>query len=386
MQQREFIEQLIAGMTLEEKVGQCFTYMWSGHMVTPSVVESIEKLHVGALRVQPFCLAGKRLAYYDFDASGEGYKYPVGYKPIKENLFTGGGLAAASPQEYAAGVNKLQQIAMDCSGIPLGISIDQEGDFSRDYCYGGINLFPSAMGLTASNDLEMVYEVNKAIALQLTAMGITTIHSPVLDININPKNPEIYVRSFGDDPETATKFALASMRGLQAGGLIATGKHFPGRGDSQIDAHFGTPTLDVDRARLDALELVPYRTLIAEGLDSIMLAHNVYTALDPDDLATVSRKVVTGLLREELGFEGVITTDAIGMGALMKKYSLPVACAKALQAGADMVLNKMETAFRDQGNLETLRFIEEGKITEDDLNAKVRRILTMKTQSCHRYA
>jgi beta-N-acetylhexosaminidase len=129
---------------------------------------------------------------------------------------------------------------------------------------------------------------------------------------------------------------------------------------------------------LDTVELHPYRALIAAGLDSVMLAHTVYPALDPDNLATVSRRIVTGLLREELGVEGVITTDAIAMGALVERHSLPRACAMALEAGADMVLNKMETAFRDQGFLETIRFVKEGRIPESDLDAKVRRILRMK--------
>jgi beta-N-acetylhexosaminidase len=375
----KFIDKLLGEMTLEQKVGQCFTYMWSGHMVTPSVVQAIEKLHAGSLRLQPFCLAGKRLKYYDFDAAGTGYAYPQGYEPIAENLFIGGTLAVTQPGEYAASLNKLQEIATNRPGnIPMNFSIDQEGDFSRDFPYGGINLFPSAMGLTATGDPKLVYEVNKAVALQLSAMGITCIHSPVCDVNLQPQNPEIGIRSFGDDAQVAAEYALAAMKGLQDGGLITTGKHFPGRGDSKTDAHHNVPVLDVPRKRLDEIELVPYRLLIKNGLDCIMIAHNVYTAIDPDELATVSPKVIQGLLREELGFEGVITTDAIAMGALMKKYPLPVACAKALQAGCDMVLNKMETPFRDQGFLETLKFVREGKISEEALDTKVRRILRMK--------
>jgi beta-N-acetylhexosaminidase len=239
-------------------------------------------------------------------------------------------------------------------------------------------LFPAAMGLAAGGDANLVRRAHRAVAEQLSAMGVTTIHSPVLDINVNPTNPEIGVRAFGDEPESATRYALAAMRGLQDGGLIPTGKHFPGRGDSAVDAHHDVPVIDADRARLDAVELYPYRELIAGGLDSIMLAHTVYPALDPDNLATVSRRIVTGLLREELGFDGVITTDAIAMGALVERHTLPTACALALAAGADMVLNKMETTYRDQGFLETLRFVREGRISEAALDDKVRRILRMK--------
>ncbi|HMB01526.1 MAG TPA: glycoside hydrolase family 3 N-terminal domain-containing protein, partial [Spirochaetota bacterium] len=360
-------------------MGQCFTFMWSGHLLTPAVVESITELHCGNLRLQPFCLAGKRLKYYKVDTATADYQFPDGVTPIAENLFTPGLLAASTPAQYASRLNKLQEIAMArSSGLPLGFSIDQEGCFSRDYCYGGINLFPSAMGLTAADDLQLVYKVNKAVALQLSAMGINIIHSPVLDINVAPQNPEIGIRSFGDDPARVGANALKAMQGLKDGGLITTGKHFPGRGDSRIDAHFGKPVLEVDRSMLKQRELVPYQILIENGLPSIMLAHNLYPAYDNKNMATVSPAIIKGLLREELGFEGVITTDSIAMGALMKEYSLAGACARALAAGADMVLNKTETSWRDQGFWETIKYVEKGLISREELDNKVRRILRMK--------
>lgn len=373
------VDRWLGELTLEQKVGQCFTFLWSGHMVMPSVVEAIERLHCGALRLQPYCLTGTRTKYYNFDTAGGRYDYPAGYEPVAQNMVMDGPVSQPAPAEYAGALNRLQAIAVNrAGGLPLTFSIDQEGDFSRDYCHGGIALFPAAMGLAATGDPDLVYRARRATAEQLASMGITTIHSPVLDINIAPTNPEIGTRAYGDSPEQATRFALAALRGIQDGGLIATAKHFPGRGDSGVDAHHDVPVIRADRARLDAVELYPYRELIAAGLDSIMLAHTVYPALDPDNLATVSRRIVTGVLREELGFDGVITTDAIAMGALVERHSLPTACALALQAGADMVLNKTETAFRDQGYLETLRFVREGRIPESDIDRKVQRILRMK--------
>lgn len=373
------VEKILGQLSLEQKVGQCFTYLWSGHLVTPSVVAAIEKLHAGGLRLQPAFLAGKRHQYYSFDTAAGGYAYPEGYRPIPETLLSPGILGNIDPEPYAERLNRLQAIATARpGGVPLHLVIDQEGDLSRNYPFGGAHLFPSAMGQVASGDPEFVYAVNKALARQLSAMGINAVHSPVLDVNINPENPEIGIRAYGDDAETAATYGTAAMRGLQDGGLIPFAKHFPGRGDSASDAHFGTPSLDVDRARLDAVELAPFRRAIGAGLDGIMIAHNIYRALDAGTIATVSRRIVTDLLRGELGFEGVITTDAIAMQALMKVYPLPEACARALQAGADLVLNKTETAYRDQGFLETLRFVREGLISEDELNAKVRRILTMK--------
>lgn len=376
---RKFIDGIIAKMTVEEKVGQLFTYLWSGHMITPGVMDAIENLHCGALRLQPFCLAGKRLKYYGFDTGGKKYDYPPEHRVSRENLFSGCRCGMPTATEYAGLLNRLQELATarPC-GIPLTFSSDQEGDLARDSFFTGYNLFPMPMGLAATGDIELVYEGSKAVARQCSAVGITTLHSPVVDINVQPMNPEINIRSYGDDPQQVAEYALAGMKGLQDGGILATAKHFPGRGDSVDDAHFDLPVLDVDRKRLDEMELVPYRKLIDNGLDSVMIAHNLYPCLDEENLATVSRKILTGLLREELGFEGVITTDAIGMGALMNKHGLPQACALAIAAGCDMVLNKSESTYRDQGFCETLKFVQDGRIPAEELDAKVRRILTMK--------
>jgi beta-N-acetylhexosaminidase len=378
-QRDRLIDNILGKLTLEQKVGQLFTYSFNNFLVTPYIVESITKLHCGGLRLSSYATAGKRGKYYNYSAD-DAYAYPKGVQPVRENWFASGFLGTLEPEQYAERINRLQEIAMERNpGIPLLMSIDQEGDYSHDYCYAGINLFPSAMGLTATGNPKLAYQACRATALQLSAMGLNMIHSPCLDVNINPRNPEIGIRSYSDDPELAAKFGLASMKGYQDGGLITTAKHFPGRGDSDIDAHYETPVLRVDRKRLDAVELLPYRKLIENGLDCIMIAHNAYTALDPaETIATVSPRILKDLLRKELGFQGVITTDAIAMGALMKKYGLPTACALALQSGADLVLCKMESECRDQAYWETVKYVQDGRIPEKDLDDKVRRILTMK--------
>ena len=264
-------------------------------------------------------------------------------------------------------------------GIPLHISIDQEGDISRDFSYAGINLFPSAMGLTATGDPDIAYQACKTVAKQLSAIGMTNIHSPVLDVNMNPQNPEINIRAYGDDPAIIAEYALASIKGFMDGGLVPTAKHFPGRGDSDIDAHYAVPNVGGDRKRLDEVELHPYKVLIANGLPSIMLAHTTVPAVDPSmEISTVSKRIVTEFLRGELGFEGVITTDAITMGALMEKYGVGMSCALAVKAGCDLVLNKTEDEFRDQGFCELKRMVEKGEMPEEQLNASVKRILRMK--------
>lgn len=374
-----FINNILSKMTLEQKVGQCFTVHWGGSIITPYVLEAIEKLHIGGLRVTPFGQNSRRGKHYHQNLSYD-YEFPKGYKKIKENLFIPGAAFFVSPEQYARQLNKLQEAACRRPhGVPLHISIDQEGDISRDFSFAGINLFPSAMGLTSTGDPQIAYEACRAVARQLSAIGVTNIHSPVLDVNINPMNPEINIRAYGDDPEVIAEYALASIKGFMEGGLVPTAKHFPGRGDSDIDAHYAIPCVGGDWKRLESVELLPYRHLIANGLPSIMLAHTTVPAVDPSmEISTVSRKIVTGLLRETLGFEGVITTDSITMGALMEKYGVGRSCALAFKAGCDLILNKTEDEFRDQGFCELKRFIEDGEVSEEQLNASVKRILTMK--------
>ncbi len=373
------VNDILSKMTLEQKVGQCFTIHWGGSIITPYLLEAIERLHIGGLRVTPFGQNSRRGKHYHQSLSYD-YDYPKGYKKVKQNLFIPGAAFFVSPEQYAEQLNRLQQVACDRpNGVPLHVSIDQEGDISRDFSFAGINLFPSAMGLTSSGDPQVAYEACKAVGLQLSAMGITNIHSPVLDVNINPMNPEINIRAYGDDPEIIAEYATASIKGYMDGGLVPTAKHFPGRGDSDIDAHYAVPCVGGDWERLDKVELLPYRALIKNNLPSVMLAHTTVPTVDPSmEISTVSEKIVKGLLREKLGFEGVITTDSITMGALMEKYGVGKSCALAFKAGCDLILNKTEDEFRDQGYCELKRFVEDGEVSEEQLNASVKRILRMK--------
>jgi beta-N-acetylhexosaminidase len=375
----KLVNGIISKMSLDQKVGQCFTIHWGGSMITPYLVEAIERLHIGGLRVTPFGQNSRRGKHYHQSLSYD-YKYPEGYKKIKQNLFIPGAEVFVSAEQYAERLNRLQEIASGRNpGIPLHISIDQEGDVSRDFSFDGINLFPSVMGLTATGDPELVYEAGKAIGLQLSAIGVTNIHSPVLDVNMNPDNPEINIRAFGDDPKIIAEYAREYIKGLMDGGLVPTAKHFPGRGDSDVDAHYAVPSVNGDLKRLSEVEVYPYLELMKVGLPSIMLAHTLVPVIDPSgEISTTSREIVTGYLRETLGFEGVITTDSITMGALMEKYGVGKSCAMAFKAGCDLILNKTEDEFRDQGFCELKRFVEEGEVSIEQLDASVNRILTMK--------
>jgi beta-N-acetylhexosaminidase len=205
------------------------------------------------------------------------------------------------------------------------------------------------------------------------------IHSPVLDVNLDPRNPEIGCRSFSNSPELCARHGLAFMLGLADGGIIATGKHFPGRGDSAVDAHHCLPVLRASRARLEAVELAPYRRLIPRGLPAIMSAHNAYPALDDSGLpASISRRILTGLLRGELGFDGVVTTDAMGMGGVRAVCDTPEGSARAIEAGNDLVLIKDFNGVPEASFAAIKAFVRKGRIGESQLNASVRRILAMK--------
>jgi len=224
----------------------------------------------------------------------------------------------------------------------------------------------------------MTYKINNTIARQLSNIGVTQMYSPVCDVNINPKNPEIGVRSFGDDPEVCARHAVAFVKGLQDGGIAATAKHFPGRGDSATDAHDVLDVIKADKKRMQEVELVPFKAAIAAGTKAIMTGHSVYPAYDSKYPTTLSEKLLTGLLREELGFDGVIVSDAIGMAAILKQWPLPQACAMAIKAGCDTILLKADDESRSQCFFGIKQAVENGDISEERLNEAVTHLLRMK--------
>jgi len=376
-------EQALGRLTLDEKIGQCLTQSWRGAVVTPSVVELIERLHVGGLRIEPYTTEAATRGYYGLKADTRGFQPPAGYFRIAETYWRvkhpGFNITA---EEYARRLNRLKSIAMNRrSGLPLHICTDFEGDFSHDFPFAGINLFPANMGIRAAGGAELAYRVAHAVGRQLSALGVSMLHSPVLDVNTNPRNPEINIRAFSDDVDVFCPYAVQYMQGLEDAGIIATAKHYPGRGDSDVDAHDELPVLQAARARIERVELAPYRACIAAGLRAVMVAHNAYPALDsPEMPASLSRRIITDLLRGELGFDGVITTDAIGMGAIARRWGIPVACAMALKAGADLVLLKFDDELRSQAFFEIKRWVEEQRLTETELDEHVRRILIMKAR------
>ncbi|WP_293179310.1 glycoside hydrolase family 3 N-terminal domain-containing protein [Oceanithermus sp.] len=220
----------------------------------------------------------------------------------------------------------------------LLVFIDQEGGPFYTYRAPGVPRFPSAMALAASGDADLVRAVGRAIGQEIAYLGANVDLAPVLDVNVNPENPIIGLRSFGADPQAVARYGLAFARGLEEAGVLWTAKHFPGHGDTQTDSHTGLPIVDKPRAEIERVELAPFRAAVDADVPVIMTAHILYPALDPDYPATLSRKILTGLLRDEMGYQNLIITDDMGMRAISNRWGAGEAAVRAVEAGADLVL------------------------------------------------
>lgn len=363
------IEDVISGMSLEQKVGQLFTLGFSGSVVTPEAIEMVTRLHAGGLRVTPN--VNMRFKKYEklVETDSQGKKRDPLPNPTPH----------MSPDELLEAFNALQQMAASrpC-GIPLHIATDVEGGSSADVARG-YPLFPAPLGLACADDPDLFYRVAQAIGRLLRATGVNMIHSPVLCVLAHPFSPEINVRSCGDDPEKVTLFAAETLRGFTEEGVIATAKHWPGRGYSCKDVHYEKDVCPLSEQEMMAGELLPYIRLIEKGLPAIMVAHSIYPGLGSELPATISRELVQGVLRDKLGFEGVIETDSITMEGVLEICPVNEACARSIQAGCDLVLYKTERPSEAEDAMATTKhWVEEGRIPQEQIDDSVRRILTMK--------
>ncbi len=275
--------------------------------------------------------------------------------------------------ETAVLTNTLQRMA----DLPLLIASDLERGAGNQI--EGATLFPPAMSIGATGSEDLAYAMGRITAIEARAVGIHMTYAPVVDVNSNPDNPIINVRSFGEDPEDVSRLAAAFIRGCQENGLIATAKHFPGHGDTDLDSHSVLPAITGDRERLDRVELVPFRASIEAGVRAIMSAHLRLPALDPtpDLPATLSFPIMTDLLRGELGFQGLSVTDALEMRGITGLYTPPQAAVKAVQAGVDMLLIPPETEEVIRG---LIRAVEDGKLSMSRVDSAVKRILEVKAR------
>ena len=335
-------------MTLEQKVGQVMVIGFDGSAYDPGVRAMIEKNQVGGVIF------------------------------FARNV--------ESPAQVARLTNEMQASARAGGGIGLFVAVDQEGGrVARLTTSKGFTEFPGAMAIGASaRDVSGAAangrRVAAAMAAEMRAIGINTDFAPDLDVNNNPANPVIGVRSFSSDPSRVAALGVAFAEGLQATGVLAFGKHFPGHGDTGTDSHLNLPVVGHARPRLDAVEFVPFKAAIAANVAGIMSAHVSFPTIEPAGLpSTLSTKVLTGLLRNELHFDGLVVTDSLEMGALAQSgHPVPQAAAEALKAGADLLLFNRDHRIHQAAFDRILADVRAGVISLTRLEEVVRRSLRAK--------
>ena len=281
-----------------------------------------------------------------------------------------------TPEEILALTNNLQAEAKKAGYVtPLLICIDQENGVVRRLGEG-TTIIPGAMLLGATHDPINARKAGNICGKELKALGINWNLAPVVDINNNPKNPVIGVRSFGENPADVAAMTKQSMLGMQEAGVMTTLKHFPGHGDTSVDSHLDLPVIEHDLDRLHSIELVPFKECIAAGADAVMSAHVYFPALEKGDNvpATLSHSVITGLLRDELGFEGVITTDCMEMDAIAKRIGTVEGCVQAVEAGVDFVMVSHLHDLQVRAILQLAEAVESGRISEQRIDESIERI------------
>lgn len=282
----------------------------------------------------------------------------------------------ASPEQVRSLVADLQRLAREASLPPLWITVDQEGGWVNTL--RDVPLCPSPMALGASGEEADAYEAGRVTGAVLRWLGINANHAPVLDVNTNPQNPIIGPRSFGQDPRTVARLGCAYLRGLQSCGILGIAKHFPGHGDTAVDSHLDLPVVPKRRGELEQVDLLPFRASLEAGAEALMTAHVLYPALDPDLPATFSRRILRDLLRGEMGFEGVVFTDALGMGAVRGRWSRAEAVVQSLRAGADVLLNLGSPEEQWIGIQAAREAVLQGCLSWSELREGVRRIERLK--------
>ncbi len=347
----EWVERALSSLTLREKVGQLMM-PWVGGEYAPVGSPEFEQVS----------------------------------RWVEKDRVGGLVMSIGEPLSYAVKLNEMQRRAM----VPLLIASDMENGpgmrTSAIYALpsllpqGGGTSFPPVMALGATRSEDLAFGLGEVLGREARAMGVQLVFGPVLDVNANPLNPVINTRSFGEDPALVSSLAAAYIRGTRAAGLMTTGKHFPGHGDTDVDSHLDLPTIRAGRPHLDSVDLPPFRAAIGAGIDAIMTAHIAEVGVEGPDAppATLSRKFMTGVLRDEMGFRGLLFTDAMTMGGIAKRYGATEPLILALQAGTDILLmpRDVKTAIAT-----VVAAVGAGRITEARIDSSVRRILVAKARA-----
>ena len=299
------------------------------------------------------------------------------YKPAGLTLFRS--LNIDDPTQVRRLTDSLQRLAHTLNLPPLLIATDQEGGQLMAIGEGTTQL-PGNMALGATGSTELARKAGEVLGRELAAMGVNVDYAPSCDVNINPKNPVIGIRSFGENPEMVARLAGAMIVGIQSQGIAATVKHFPGHGDTAGDSHHGLPSVSHSLDRLQRVEFPPFRAAIDADVKLMMTAHLALPALDGQDAppATLSRRILHGLLREELGFEGLIVTDAMDMGAIHQGDALGEDAVRAVAAGADLLLLTSNPDDHRRAYKSLFKAIQSEKLDSDAMAKSVERILFLK--------
>jgi beta-N-acetylhexosaminidase len=292
---------------------------------------------------------------------------------IVNNPVRNGIVQNAEPHAMALFLNQMQKLAK----TPLIVAADFERGASMRVTAGA--RFPYNMAIGAAGDTDAARFEGQVTAREARALGVHWIFAPVADVNNNPENPVINVRSFGENPDEVAKYVAAYIDGSHSDSknqVLVTAKHFPGHGDTNVDSHLGLPRISVTKERMEALELKPFEAAIARGVDAIMTAHLSVPAIEPADIpATASPKVLTGLLRDELGFKGIVVTDALDMAGFTSQFNSGEGSVRALEAGADVLLMPPNP---EQAIRAVIAAVENGRLTRQRIDASVMRVLTAK--------
>jgi len=332
------------GMSLEEQIGQTLMVGFQGSTPSQEIIDLIQRFHVGNVIL------------------------------FSRNV--------DDAQQIHELTERLQMIANEGGHLyPLLIAIDQENGIVQRFGEA-VTLFPGNMALGATDSEEVAYKVALATGHELKALGINMNLAPVVDVNNNPANPVIGVRSFGENAQQVARLGAAMVKGYQAAGIVSCLKHFPGHGDTAIDSHLALPTIPYTLERLEELELVPFRRGIEAGAECVMIAHISFPALTNHDMspASVSPVIVQGLLREQLGFKGVILSDCMEMNAISKTFGIEQAAVMALGAGVDMVLIS-HNHVRQRGSIEAiLNAVQKHELSPQIVQQAAERVLRLKAR------
>lgn len=337
-QEVDKIKEEISGMTLDEKIGQMVISCLDGYIADSNAINMIVQYHIG------------------------------GFIVLGENV--------KDTNQLLSLLNSLKE-ANAKSKFPLFLSVDEEGGrvsrMPREFVK-----FPASMTIGKKNDSKLSFNIGSAIAAEISSLGFNVDFAPVLDINSNPKNPVIGDRSFGTNPEIVSKLGIETMKGIQSRKVISVVKHFPGHGDTSVDSHIGLPKVDNSLSRLKSFELKPFQEAIKNGVDVVMAAHILLPQIDPEYPSSMSKTIITDLLRKDMGFSGVVITDDLTMGAIAKNYDIGDAAVKSVNAGCNIALvcHDNKNVLKVINSLK--KAVQDGVISEDTIDDSVYRILKLK--------